>query len=93
MRGLAEGSGTPFEHVLAINLRVELLHLQRRRTNDCVVIAADDEAEEIEKILECSDFYLSNGTERAILHNEDADSAIYDTCYLVTYKTQPKDYK
>jgi hypothetical protein len=93
MKGFADGSGVSFEHVLAINLRVELLHLNRRHSKDCVLIEDSNEADEIEKELECSDFYLSNQREHAMLHNEDADSAIYETCYLVTYKTKSQDYK
>jgi hypothetical protein len=95
MRGIADGSGVAFEHVLAVNLRVELLHLNRRHTKDCVLIEEEDtdEEDEIEKELECSDFYLSNSHDQGFLHNEDADSVIYDTSYLVTYKTKPQDYK
>ena len=50
-KGIAAGSETHFQWVLAINLRVELMHLTNK--SDCVF---SDRPEDTGK--ECSDFFL-----------------------------------
>ena len=54
MKGISEGSKVPYEHVLSINLRCEILHTLGKHS-DCVMINDDD----IEKLLECSDFFIA----------------------------------
>ena len=55
MRGYAEGLEMPFDHILALNCRVEFLHLTKH-IDEIKVIGES----EIEGLMECSDFSLIN---------------------------------
>ncbi|RNA15651.1 acyl-coenzyme A:6-aminopenicillanic-acid-acyltransferase 40 kDa form-like, partial [Brachionus plicatilis] len=79
MKGIADGCGLPFEYILVLNFRVEMLCITKNK-NDVLVI---DETE-FEELMECSDFCLNNQDYKLILHNEDTSKAVYNTGYIVS---------
>ncbi|CAF1103708.1 unnamed protein product [Brachionus calyciflorus] len=85
MKGIADGSSLPFDHILALNFRVELLHVTKNKTEALII-----EEEELEKLMECSDFSLNTNEKKLILHNEDCASSVYTTGYFVACEIIPQ---
>jgi len=73
LRGWSEGSGVPFDDLMALNLKAELAAMMH------------GEAEETPG---CSTISLSHGERRIIAHNEDGNRAYHDLMFLVRVSQQ-----
>ncbi|RNA13957.1 acyl-coenzyme A:6-aminopenicillanic-acid-acyltransferase 40 kDa form-like, partial [Brachionus plicatilis] len=88
MRGISIGSEINFNWIMAINIRVELMHIVSSQ-NDLELKTKRDQ----ETLKECSDFMLFDEENNFIIHNEDAAPSIYKSAYLVSCKITSSDYQ
>ncbi|CAF0950532.1 unnamed protein product [Brachionus calyciflorus] len=87
IRGIAVGSEINFYWILALNLRVEIMHVVSSGP-DCKLITKREE----DTGKECSDFILIDDENNYLIHNEDSTPSVYNTSYLVTCKILSSDY-
>ncbi|KAL7611190.1 hypothetical protein Lser_V15G09954 [Lactuca serriola] len=73
MRGIANGSGVPFLHIMILNFRKEILPF----------IPKSEKIEDEETIDDCSDILVVSDTMAVAAHNEDANVALVGHTYLI----------
>ncbi|XP_076936297.1 uncharacterized protein LOC143603375 [Bidens hawaiensis] len=73
MRGIADGSGVPFLHIMILNFRKEILPF----------IPKPKKVEDEETIDDCSDILVVSDTMAVAVHNEDANVALVGHTYLI----------
>ncbi|XP_076883214.1 uncharacterized protein LOC143531915 [Bidens hawaiensis] len=73
MRGIADGSGVPFLHIMILNFRKEILPF----------IPKPKKVEDEETIDDCSDILVVNDAMAVAVHNEDANVALVGHTYMI----------
>ncbi|KAI3501369.1 hypothetical protein L1887_29235 [Cichorium endivia] len=73
MRGIANGSGVPFLHIMLLNFRKEILPF----------IPKSEKVEDEDTIDDCSDILVVSDTMAVAAHNEDANAALLGHTYLI----------